>query len=219
MFTGLIEEVGVLKRRQIAGRDGKLVVACGLPAAELRIGESIAVNGACLTVEKIEPGSGTITFHTLHETLRRTNLGRLSLGARVNLERAMRLGDRLGGHLVLGHVDTVAPVRSVHRQKGDVVVRIALPAELRPLLIDKGSIAVDGISLTIVDLAEDLFTVHVIPHTWLHTALSTLVPGHHCNLEADMIGKYVLRAMRTGAATHGEGGLNMQTLLESGFMG
>lgn len=192
MFTGLIEDVGILVSRTETGRDGKLAVKTALPSAEIAVGESVAVNGACLTVEAVGPG-GTLEFHTLSETLRRTNLGAIPLGGPVNLERAMQIGGRLGGHLVQGHVDATADVLSIAESADDIVVTVSLPESLAHLIIPKGSIAIDGISLTVADLAKDRFTVHIIPHTWDSTSLRRAKPGDRVNLEADMIGKYVLR--------------------------
>ncbi len=215
MFTGLIEGIGELRLRRVTGSAGKLVVATELPLSEIELGDSIAVNGACLTVESINQARSEVAFHTLSETLERTNLGKLEPGSKLNLERAVRLGDRLGGHLVLGHVDATAAVRAVTRKRDDIVLRIALPGGLRQLLIDKGSVAVDGVSLTVVELEDEAFSIHLIPHSWQVTVLSEAVPGYQVNLEADMIGKYVLRAIRTGMVS--DHGLNMKKLEQSGF--
>ncbi|OPZ31137.1 MAG: Riboflavin synthase [Lentisphaerae bacterium ADurb.BinA184] len=216
MFTGLIEDVGVLAGRRSLGQAGKLEVRTGLPLNEVRVGDSLAVNGACLTVESVQAAGGTLTFHTLAETLRRTNLGSLPLGARVNLERAMRLGDRLGGHLVAGHIDTTAEICGVRKEDDDWVVTVALPAAIAHLVIVKGSIAVDGISLTVAELAADRFAVHVIPHTWAHTNLAEARAGAAVNLEADLVGKYILRQREVAG---GAGGLAMRSLEAAGFGG
>jgi riboflavin synthase len=213
MFTGLIEDVGTLARRSPQGGAARLEVQTRLPLAEVRVGDSIAVNGACLTVERATAGTGRLVFHTLAETLARTNLGGLAAGARVNLERALRLGDRLGGHLVSGHVDATAEVVSVGRAGDDWAVTVALPADLRALVVMKGSIAVDGISLTIARLAAETFTVHIIPHTWAGTNLAEARPGTRVNLEADLIGKYILRRQEVEQG----GGLSAARLRDAGF--
>lgn len=215
MFTGLIEDVGTLRRRQVSGDAGKLVTETSLPLGEIQVGDSIAVNGACLTVEKVDSGRSTLTFHTLAETFSRTNLGTVAVDGPINLERAMRLGDRLGGHLVSGHIDAKAEILKIGKEGADYVVRIALPEELAPLTIPKGSIAVNGISLTIAELADDSFSVHIIPHTWNHTNLGALKPGSQVNLEADMIGKFILRQEETGgfAKRH----IKMDDLRSAGF--
>ena len=214
MFTGLIEDVGELAARTPQGKAAKLEIRTALPIADIEVGESIAVNGACLTVEQVQAEAGTLVFHSLRETLRRTNLATVAVGSPVNLERAMRLGDRLGGHLVLGHVDATASIAAVERLEDDYVVTIGLPEELHPLVIPKGSIAVDGISLTIAHLADDAFTVHIIPHTWDATNLQAAKPNSVVNLEADMVGKYILRSQQ---APGGPGGVSMQDLQNAGF--
>ncbi len=216
MFTGLIESAGRLLRRQTSGSAGKLTIKTDLPMEQIKLGESIAVNGACLTVENVVPTENAMVFHTLRETLERTNLGGLESGAMVNLERALQPGDRLGGHFVLGHVDAVAEITEIQKKNDDIVVQISLPQSLNRLMIEKGSIAVDGISLTVAELRSASFTVHVIPHTWEHTNLFSAAAGTRVNLEADMLGKYVLRAV--DGLTKDEHGLKMQDLAESGFL-
>lgn len=199
MFTGLVEAVGRLRARIPSGEAGKLSVETAL-ATQLKPGDSVAVNGVCLTVETVDPATRRLGFHTLQQTLAVTNLGRVAIDGLVNLERPLSLGDRLGGHLVLGHVDGTAACLDVRRQQDDWVFTFALPEALRPLAIDKGSIAVDGISLTIAHLATDRFSVHIIPFTWDHTDLQEVTAGTIVNLEMDMIGKYVLRSASLGLA-------------------
>ena len=213
MFTGLIEDVGTLVSRQTFGDSGKLQVSTHLPLDEVRVGDSVAVNGACLTVETVLPASGCLVFHTLGETLRRTSLGDLAVGRALNLERALCLGDRLGGHLVSGHVDTTTEVREIVTRAADIVLTIALPEELRALVIPKGSIAIDGISLTIARLEATTLSVHIIPHTWEHTNLRTATRGGVVNLEADMLGKYVLRQHEVAAGPS----VSMGVLRDAGF--
>ncbi len=215
MFTGLIEDAGRLRGRQIQGKAAKLQVETGLPLTRIAVGDSVAVNGACLTAENIDPAASLVGFHALRETLERTNLGRLEIGAPVNLERALRLGDRLGGHLVLGHIDATAAIRKVGREDDDLVLRVELPKALRPLLIDKGSIAIDGISLTVAELTDDWFGVHIIPHTWRKTTLQAAAAGQLVNLEADMVGKYILRSRHLAAPPQKP--LDMEFLNQSGF--
>ncbi len=212
MFTGLIEDVGQLRRRETAGKAGRLEVGTALPLAEINPGDSIAVNGVCLTVERC--GGGTLAFHTLEQTLSLTNLGSIPVGGSLNLERALRAGDRLGGHFVLGHVDATASVLRIGRDGDDLVVEMDIPEGLEPLLIPRGSIAVDGISLTIAELKPRSFAVHVIPHTWNHTALRHAKPGAKVNLEADMLGKYALRAL---GSLRGGGNVSMDRLQQAGF--
>ncbi|MFO7821818.1 MAG: riboflavin synthase [Lentisphaeria bacterium] len=216
MFTGLIEDIGKLNNRESRAGAGKLTVETGLPLKDIAIGDSIAVNGTCLTVEKINPGSNCIMFHTLAETLERTNLGTVPLGGQLNLERALQLNDRLGGHLVSGHVDAVAEVLDITRNKtGDYIVTIDLPDDLAPLVIPKGSIALNGISLTIAALDDRSFAVHMIPHTWNHTNSAALKKNTRVNLEADMIGKFILRQQQIGKAP--ESRVTMNDLSAAGF--
>jgi len=192
MFTGLVEGTGVLRDRTLEGDAGKLLLHTPL-ATEMAPGDSIAVNGTCLTVEEIDGPASCLRFHTLQQTLNVTNLGSVQIGGKVNLERPLRVGDRLGGHLVLGHVDGTAAILGVERLQDDWVVEVTLPDPLFPLAIDKGSICLDGISLTIAELRERSFTVHIIPYTWEITNLCEARAGKLVNLEMDMVGKYVLR--------------------------
>jgi riboflavin synthase len=211
MFTGLIEDVGELAGRMPLGNAAKLTVRTALPASGIEVGDSIAVNGACLTVESM--ADGVVRFHALNETLNRTNLGGIAIGGRVNLERALCLGDRLGGHLVSGHIDTTAAVQKVGKAGEDIVLTVALPKSLQALLIPKGSIAINGVSLTIAELAKSNFSVRIIPHTWSATNLPGLTSGSPVNLEADLVGKYVLRSREvTGGSA-----LGMEDLRRAGF--
>ncbi len=192
MFTGIVETTGTLIDREMLGEAGKLTIKTEL-ATELDHGGSIAVNGTCLSAEKIDRENQTLVFHTLAQTLDKTNLGRVPVGRKINLERPLKLGDRLGGHLVSGHVDGVAEILKIGRDGDDWIVDIDLPEDLRVLMIDKGSIAVDGISLTVAHLFETSFRVHIIPLTLDITNLSESAVGDFVNLEMDMVGKYVLR--------------------------
>lgn len=214
MFTGLIESTGEFRSRLRQGTSAKLEIAAGFPLGDIELGESIAVNGACLTVEEVDSASGSLRFHCLSETLERTSLGILSPGSVVNLERALCLGGRLGGHLVQGHVDCTAEIFDIGTRGDDTVFCIALPDSIAPLVIHKGSIAVDGISLTIAELKSDSFAVHVIPHTWANTNLREASDGDLVNLEADLVGKYVLRQGRGKT-----GGITMGDLTSAGFIG
>ncbi len=211
MFTGIIEDVGELVSLERKGRTAKVTVKAGLPLGEIEIGESIAVNGACLTVEKV--AAGTIRFHALAETLSRTNLGGLRPGDRVNLERAMKLGGRLGGHIVTGHVDFCAKVLSAGQNGDDFELKIAFPPEQHDYFVPKGSVAVNGVSLTIASLADDSFTVCLIPVTRSATNLDYLSAGGLANIETDILGKYVVGAMRRGKASD----ITMETLINAGF--
>jgi riboflavin synthase len=213
MFTGLIEDVGRLAGRHRSGDAWKLEVETALPLEQVKLGDSIAVNGVCLTVETLAPARRLAGFHTLDETLKRSNLGKLSTGAAVNLEQAMAANGRFGGHVVSGHVDTTSRILAISRVGHDWAVTMALPESLKPLMVPKGSIAVNGISLTIAVLGNDSFQVHLIPHSWEQTNLSRAQVGDLVNLEADMLGKYVVRQLELGRT-----GATMDQLAQAGFM-
>jgi len=185
MFTGLIERIGRLEARG----GGKLSVALERPLDNPILGESVAVNGVCLTLERFD--EKTLEFHTLDETLSRTNLAALPIGSRVNLERAMRADGRFGGHFVTGHVDAAVPVVEWTQVGADRELRAALPAEGRGLVFEKGSVAIDGVSLTVVSVDETSFAVRLIPETLSATALEDRAEGAEVNLEFDMLAKCV----------------------------
>jgi riboflavin synthase len=186
--------MGEVRAVQHAGPTARLRVRAGLTRGDLPLGASIAVNGACLTVVALEPDGFAVDLGP--ETLGRTTLGRLAVGDRVNLERPLRLGGVLGGHLVLGHVDGVGAVAEVTRVESTTRVRITLPGpDLLPSLIPQGSVAVDGVSLTVAALTPTGFEVMLIPHTLAATTLGRLGPGQPVNVEVDVIGKYVLRCL------------------------
>lgn len=188
MFTGLVDDVGVVERVERAEAGRTLRIASRYTG--LAIGESIAVNGACLTV--LEQGAGWFSVAAIVTTLGRTTIGDWTTGRRVNLERAMRLGDRLGGHLVQGHVDGVGEVDDVRRVDDASLVDIRLPADLEPLMVPHGSVAIDGVSLTVNALpSPGILQVSLIDHTARHTTLGSLQAGDAVHVEADMVGKYV----------------------------
>ena len=213
MFTGLIEQVGRIGGWQRAGSTRRLTITHA-PWAEgasgLAVGDSVAVNGACLTAETVAPDR--FVCAVLDETVARTSLADKAAGARVNLERAMRADARWGGHMVQGHVDALGRVLDLRQIGADRVVRVGCPAELMPGIVPKGSIALDGISLTVASLDDSWFEVHIIPHTWAQTALGELAPGSTINIETDIIGKYVQRYL----AGRVDGSLSAETLRASG---
>ncbi|MGI8973594.1 MAG: riboflavin synthase [Gaiella sp.] len=193
MFTGIVREVGT-----VAAVDGntqgiQLRIAARETASSAAIGDSIAIDGICLTAERID--DGIIVFHAVEETLSRTSLGGLRAGSEVNVEPALRAGEPLGGHFVQGHVDGVGRVRAV--EAGGVGVRVVVeaPAELLRYCVEKGSIVVDGVSLTIAELSSGAFGVALVPHTLTATTLSALAPGSAVNLEVDLLAKYVERLL------------------------
>ena len=196
MFTGIVEELGAVR-----GLDGsRLEVACTVVPDDSGIGASVAVNGVCLTV--VARTTDRLGFDLSEETIARTSLHRLDVGAPVNLERPVTLAARLGGHLVQGHVDGVGEVVGVTPDDaGGSRLRIAVPPELRRYTVEKGSITVDGVSLTVAALDATGFQVMLIPHTLGQTTLGALKPGRRVNLEMDMIGKYVQRFLTLGGST------------------
>lgn len=199
MFTGLVEELGRVKAAR-GGAGGLQLVIGARMAGQARVGESISVNGVCLTVTG--RGDGFFTAEVMPETVRRTTLGSLRAGDPVNLERSLQVGGRLGGHLVTGHIDGVGTVTSREREGSSVVLVIRGPEEVHRYLVPKGSVAVDGVSLTVAALTGDGFLVSLIPHTAGVTTLGGKSPGDRVNLEADLIGKYVERLL--GAYRQGE---------------
>lgn len=213
MFTGLIEDTGRVTSLLIRSEAGVLSVETALPTAEVAIGDSIAVNGACLTVTA--KSNNGLTFDVSPESLSRTTIGTLCSGNRVNLERALRLGDRLGGHIVSGHVDCSGQLSRSENRSGNHVLQFTLPPEYSRYLVEKGSITIDGISLTVNTVSRDGFSVSIIPHTFSNTTLDQLKIGDRVNLETDIIGKYVERL--TSPWKPG-GGLSMKTLAENGFI-
>ncbi|MEK7204803.1 MAG: riboflavin synthase [candidate division NC10 bacterium] len=215
MFTGIIEAIGTVQEFSRQGEGARVHIGAGALAEGLRLGESIAVEGACLTVTAVR-GNGFAADLSV-ETLKRTTLGRLRAGARVNLERPLRLGDRLGGHLVTGHVDGVGQLAERVPQGDGEFIRIRFPRELGSLLVMKGSIAVDGISLTVAELSRDAFGVAIIPHTLEHTTLRNKRVGDPVNLEADLLGKHVARLLAGRFEETGQAGLTLAMLQEHGF--
>src|SRR5438067_13068293 len=209
MFTGLVEALGTVARVAPDGAGGHELVIAAPWAAELTLGESVAVNGACLTVVERSPDDFRVQAGP--ETLARTNLGELAPGDRVNLERALRLGDRLGGHLVQGHVDGVGRIAERRREGEWEVVWFSCPPTLAEQMVSKGSVAVDGISLTLVDVTSDRFSVALIPHTLAVTTLGFKQPGASVNLETDLLAKYVWKCLRGGGVTH-------ESLKQAGFL-
>lgn len=192
MFTGLVECTGTVISLVERGDQARLTIQSPF-AAEVALGDSVAVNGCCLTLAATDAVG--LHFDLLMQTLAVTSLGDLRAGSPVNLERAMRVGDRFGGHFVLGHVDSTGAVTALEPLGQDHRVDVRLPEDLLALCIDKGSLAVDGISLTIADLKNDIATFWITPHTWENTNLHAAVVGSRVNLEADMLAKHVARLM------------------------
>jgi riboflavin synthase len=192
MFTGLISDIGVVERLSPRAGGARLALRpARLPVDDLVLGESVACSGACLTV--VERGGGLVAFDAVPETLSRTTIGGWTSGTRVNLERALRLSDRLGGHLVAGHVDAVGELLARAVEGEGARLTFSLPAAIAPLVAEKGSIAIDGISLTVASAGRDRFEVALIPETLARTTLGQARPGCKVNLEADVVARHVAR--------------------------
>ncbi len=190
MFTGIIEDLGIIKNLEVEGENLNITVQTSI-TSELKIDQSVAHNGVCLTVVSIDKNNYMVT--AIKETLDKTNLGNLKLGDLVNIERAMKLGDRLDGHIVQGHVDQTAKCISIKEEDGSWVFTFKYDKRLSNITIEKGSITVNGVSLTVVNSKIDEFSVAIIPYTYEHTTFKTLKSGDTVNLEFDVIGKYVKR--------------------------
>ena len=215
MFTGIIEAIGSVRRFTRRGADAQVEIVAPAIAATARLGDSIAVDGVCLTVASLE-GEAFASDLSM-ETLSRTALGGLRVGSPVNLERPLALGDRVGGHLVTGHVDAIGHILGRTIQGSGADYRIGFPQMLGSLLVQKGSVAVDGISLTVAALTARGFDVAVIPYTLQETTLGQKRAGDPVNLEADLIGKYVARLSSGQGSAHSTGSLTLTVLKEYGF--
>ena len=197
MFTGIVEELGRIAHIESLPDAAKLKIEGALVVSDVKAGDSIAVNGVCLTV--VDLGANYFTADVMAETLNRSSLSKVAIGSKVNLERAARLDARIGGHLVQGHVDAVASVLAIEPNVHWTLIRFTLPLDLARYLVEKGSITVDGVSLTIVEAGPDYFSVSLIPTTLEHTTLGGLTVGDIVNLEVDVIAKYVERLMKGDA--------------------
>lgn len=209
MFTGLVEEVGYINSIYRRGHMLNFTIDASASLDDMNIGDSIAVNGACLTVTEI--GDSSFSVQAVEETLRRTTLENLKKGTRVNLERALRLGDRLGGHLVQGHIDGTGRIVARKGNADNVIISIAPKHDLERYIVEKGSIAIDGISLTVTYAKTGEFGVSIIPHTLKATTLGKARIGDHVNIETDIIAKYVEKLMKV------KGSLTIDRLHNLGF--
>ena len=213
MFTGIFEELGTVGQMDRRPDSIKLTIQARKVLEGTQLGDSIAVNGVCLTVTSMTDSS--FTADVMHETMRRSSLSDIKSGSKVNLERAMQVGGRLGGHIVSGHIDGVGHIARIAADGIARVITISIPKDMEPFIVEKGSIAIDGISLTVVSVGNSQFSVSIIPHTMANTTLIDKHPGAVVNLETDVIGKYVHSF--TTAHTGKRSGITMETLLENGF--
>ena len=220
MFTGIIEDIGDIKSIKHEGDSAVLVIHSSKIMDDVKLGDSIAVNGVCLTARSIS--GNEFTADVMAETLRRSSLGALKPGSKVNLERAMQLGGRFGGHIVSGHIDGTGTIVSMKREANAVWVEISADSKILKLIIEKGSIAIDGISLTVAYVDDKVFKVSVIPHTASETTLLMKKAGDIVNLENDTIGKYVEKLLQPfneqSSRKNDKKSVSFETLIESGFM-
>lgn len=212
MFTGIIEEIGTVRRIEHGAKGARLTIQAKTVLEDTRIGDSIATNGVCLTVVSMTGDS--FSADVMAESLRRSSLGTLQGGSLVNLERAMAANGRFGGHIVSGHIDGTGTIASQKREDNAVWVKIKTPAPLLRYIVEKGSIAIDGVSLTVAAVTDTDFSVSIIPHTGAQTILLGKKPGDPVNLECDVIGKYVEKL----TAPHKTGGISTNFLAENGFL-
>ncbi len=217
MFTGIVQEVGILKERKNSEDCYQLMIEGSKVLEEISKGDSIAVNGVCLTV--VAYTDKMFTTDVMPETLRATNLSKLKIGSRVNLEQAVRADGFFGGHLVTGHVDGPGIVKKIRKEKNARLVEIELAEELINYMVDKGSVALNGVSLTIMNVFSNSLTVSLIPETWNYTNLNDIKVGDEINIETDLIGKYVFKMLNNDRAKqNNKSNINKNFLSENGFL-
>ncbi len=215
MFTGIVEEVGSIAGVERGAKSAKLKINAKTVLEGTKLGDSIAVNGVCLTVTSM--ANGTFTADVMAETLRRSSLGALSTGSMVNLERAMAADGRFGGHIVSGHIDATGTVKNLVREDNAVWVTIAAESLVLRYIVEKGSIAIDGISLTVAYVDDSCFKVSIIPHTAKETTLLQKKPGDIVNLECDVIAKYIEKLMKPAPEENTKSGITMDFLMKHGY--
>jgi len=215
MFTGLIEEIGEIKSIAKGAKSARITISAAKIMCGVALGDSISTNGVCLTVTTFDKNSFSVDV--MAETIRSSNLGKLKPGSYVNLERALRVSDRLGGHIVSGHIDGVGTIVDIHTEENATWVSVETSKDILKYIIHKGSIAIDGISLTVAYVDENIFKVSIIPHTKGETTLVTKKIGDVVNLESDMMAKYIEKLLIYGNAPKERKSINMSFLEENGF--
>jgi len=211
MFTGLVEEIGLVESNKISTKEARISIKRPSSFDDLRIGDSISINGTCLSV--IDLNNGVMGFDVMPESLNKTNITDLKSGSKVNLERALRAGDRLGGHFVTGHIDYKAQVSSIIRKSDMVRIEISLPKEYQRYIVSKGSVTIDGVSLTVGEVLKKSFSVYLIPHTLKTTTLGLKKTQDTVNIEVDLLAKYI-----TKSASEKQSTINTGFLKEHGFL-
>lgn len=215
MFTGLVEEIGRMDAVVKSVKSARIAIKASKVLEGVKLGESIAVNGVCLTVTSFD--RGRFTVDVMAETMRRSNLRNLTPGMEINLERALRLGDRLGGHMVSGHIDGIGTIESYEQEDNAVWITITASPEILKYVVQKGSIAIDGISLTVAYIDDTIFKVSIIPHTKDMTTLLRKKAGDEVNLECDMIGKYIEKLLGSKEQAPVNKGIDFDFLSQNGF--
>jgi riboflavin synthase len=216
MFTGLVEEIGVLKAIGKGAKSAQLTIGADKVLQDIKLGDSISTNGVCLTV--VTFSNNSFTVDVMPETMRRSNLKDLKPGSKINLERALRLGDRLGGHIVSGHIDGTGLVKTIEAEDNATWVTIEAGAAIMKYVIEKGSVAIDGTSLTVARVGKEDFKVSIIPLTRDETTLLSKKIGEEVNLECDMVGKYIERLTMFNKDNNKNGEINLDFLKENGFV-
>jgi riboflavin synthase len=216
VFTGLVEEIGVLKAIGKGAKSAQLTIGADKVLQDIKLGDSISTNGVCLTV--VAFSNNSFTVDVMPETMRRSNLKDLKPGSKINLERALRLGDRLGGHIVSGHIDGIGLIRTIEAEDNATWVTIEAGVAIMKYVIEKGSIAIDGTSLTVARVGKEDFKVSIIPLTRDETTLLSKKIGEEVNLECDMVGKYIERLTMFNKDNNKNGEINLDFLKENGFV-
>ena len=217
MFTGIVEETGVVRRINTKPDSTAVTIIGKVIFDDLKLGDSVSVSGVCLTVSELSGKS--FTADVMRETLSRTSIGSLKEGSRVNLERAMPANGRFGGHIVSGHIDGTGVISDIRNDGNAFILKINAPEKITRYIVEKGSVAIDGVSLTVIDVATDSFRVSIIPHTSSFTTLSEKSTGDIVNLENDIVGKYIEKFACSGHTEKPESGITMEFLSEFGYAG
>lgn len=215
MFTGIIEEIGTVKEFKKGTSDASITVECAKVLADTKIGDSISINGVCQTVTTL--GNKSFSAQISSETLNVTNFSSLKIGNKVNLERALTLAQRLGGHIVTGHIDGIAKIKKVQKLSDFYNLTFDISEDLTKYIVKKGSITINGISLTVANITNKEFEVAIIPHTFENTTLKNLKPGDFVNIETDVLAKYVEKILSTGDNRANRSNINANFLTENGF--
>ena len=216
MFTGIIEEIGIVKNVARGAKSSRVTISGNLIFSDLKLGDSVSTNGVCLTVNEIT--STTFTADIMHETIKATSLSNLSVGTRLNLERAMPSDGRFGGHIVSGHIDGIGKVHDMKKDDNAIIYTVTAESDILKYIVKKGSIAIDGISLTVTDVDDSKFSVSIIPHTLKETILADKKSGDVVNLEVDMLAKYIEKLLLGKDSRGGrQSGITAEFLLKNGF--